>query len=332
MFNTWVKKLKTRRRLIIISSILLVLVLLISFLPTYVARYYVADILDAFGIEHEGIKTVRVNLWKRRVWVGPVRFRSGGHDHGQIGELGIKVSLLQAFQKHALIDKFILRNMDIVLVRNPDNSVSINGISLNQFRASEKEEKPKNNKSSPWGIGLVDFDIYDSRLILINKHHGQLSIDIENLQLDNFESWHPDDPGRLDFRADINGFKIDFKGEARPFAQHITLKLDTEVREFNLEKLARFTGPLQLERIEGIYESKLSHELTMFDDGRIAGKSNGQIQISGADYAHNNKTAFAAEQTALTIDGGYLLGKQGDVEVEGQLEVQFKKASGSLPG
>jgi outer membrane protein OmpA-like peptidoglycan-associated protein len=307
MLKTWFKLPKTRRRLIIISSILLVLVLLVSFLPTYIARYYVADILDSFGIEHE-------------------------HDHGQIGELGIKVSLLQAFQKHALVDKFILRNMDVVVVRNPDNSFSINGISLSQFTTGEKDEKPKEKKSSPWGIGLADFDIYDSRLIVVNKHHGKLVIDIENLQLDNFESWHPDDPGRLSFIANLNGFKIDLKGEARPFAQHITVNLDTEVREFHLEKLARFTGPLQLERIDGIYQSKLSHEVILYDDGRIAGKSNGQIQINGADYAHQNKTAFAAKQTALILDGDYLLGKQGDIEVEGRLEVDLQNASGSLPG
>lgn len=332
MTQVWYTRPKIRRRATISAIILLVLVLLLSLLPTYLAHYFLADLLDDFGIEHEGIKTVRVNVWKRQVWVGPVRFRAGESDPGQLGELGIKMSVFPTFQKHAMIERLTVRDISVVLEQQPDNSITINGIPVNQFRPSAAATQPDKKKSTTWGVGLVDFDMQNSRLVLINKKGGSLTVDIESLQLDNFSSWKPDDPGEISLKAIINGFELNIRGNARPFAKHVTFNLDSEVRDFDLEKLAQFSGPIKLDRLDGIYESKLHHEITLFDNGSLEGNSVGNIIVSGVDYARTDQFSIKAGQADIDLDTRYRLSEKKVLQVGGKLSVELAETSGTLPG
>ena len=131
MTITWYRQPKVRRKLIYAGAVLGLLLLCFTFAPTYIVRYFLVDTLKDFGIEYEGIKTVSVNLWKRELWLGPVRFHAGESDPGQLGEIGIKIRVTPAFSKHALVDRVIVRDVDIAVTREPDNTLTINGVSLN---------------------------------------------------------------------------------------------------------------------------------------------------------------------------------------------------------
>ena len=198
----------THRKAVIASLILLVLVLLVSFVPTHIARYLVSSTLNDFGIEHEGIKTIKLDLWKREVWAGPVRFRTGEADHGQLGEVGIKVNLFPVFQKHAMVERVLIRGIDIHVARKEDNTFTLNGVPLSQFvpTAETPDAQQPEKASDPWGTGLGDFEMQDSRLVFTRKTGGTLTIEIESFLLNDFASWHPDDPGSfLDRRGHRQG-------------------------------------------------------------------------------------------------------------------------------
>ena len=70
----WYKRPKPRRRVTITAAVLLVLVLFLSFAPTYIALHFIAGTLEDFGIEHEGFESLKINVWKREVWVGSSAF------------------------------------------------------------------------------------------------------------------------------------------------------------------------------------------------------------------------------------------------------------------
>jgi hypothetical protein len=333
MKESWYRRRKTQRKLIIIALVLFLLALLFTFTPTYFARYYIADALDDFGIKHEGIKTVRVNLWKREVWVGPVKFRSGEADPGQLGQLGFKLHLFPAFQKHAMVERVIIRGVDINIVRKTDNTITINGISPDQFQAapSDSPQSP-DQKSSPWGYGLVDLDMQDCRLVLSNETGGKLHVDIDSLQLANFASWRPDDPGTIVLKARVNGIELDVTGEARPFADDITLTLDEITREFSLDKIIAFTGPAGLDRVAGVTETKGHHELIISRTGRLEGHSVGKMTITGASYTSADKHTLVAKQAEVNHDTRYHLNEQKDLQVNGQLKLAISNAEGNMAG
>jgi hypothetical protein len=222
----------THRKAVISTTILLVLILLFSFVPTYIARHLVSSTLNDFGIEHEGIKSIRINLWKREVWAGPVLFSAGDTDPGQLGEVGIKVNIFPVFQKHAMVESVLIRGIDIIVAQLEDNTLTLNGIPLDQFTpTAETPESPQPEKESkPWGTGLGNFEMQDSRLVLRRKTGATLTVEIESFKLSEFASWQPDDPGTFELIARANNIELDLKGEARPFAQHVTVEVDTNTR------------------------------------------------------------------------------------------------------
>ena len=331
--SPWNRLSKTQHKLTIVVLVLLLLALLITFLPTYLARYFIADTLDNFGIELEGIKTFKVNLWKREVWVGPVRFRTGATDPGQLGELGIKLRVFPTFQKHAMVERIIVRDIDITVVRDQDNAVTINGISPEQFRPIVNEEsQPPVKKSKPWGVGLVDFDLRQCRLVYINNTVGTLTVNIDSLQLNNFTSWKPDDPGDISLKAHVNDIELNVSGQARPFANNVTVNLDVITRDVALAKIIAFTGPIGLDHVAGIYKSRLHHEITLFDTGRLEGHSIGAITLNDADYSRSDRFAFATKQADVNIDAKYSSSKKNDLQINGQLKLDIQNMDGKLNG
>ncbi|WP_455219545.1 DUF748 domain-containing protein [Kaarinaea lacus] len=326
------QKLVDHRRIVITAIILLIFILLISFVPTYVARHLVSSTLNDFGIEHEGIKTVKINPWKREVWAGPVRFRAGDSDPGQLGEVGIKINIFPVFRKRAMVESVLIRGIDIVVARTEDNAITLNGIPLDQFTPTTEtpESAEPEKETKPWGTGLGNFEMQNSRLLLRRKTGATLAVEIESFKLSEFESWHPDDPGTFELKARANDIELDLKGLARPFAQHITLEVDTNTREASLDKIIDFVGPLNLERHGGVYHSSTQNEITLFDSGRIEGHSVGKVTLTGADYAQADRFAFAAEQADIDLDVTYSLSENEDVQLDGQLTLDMANASGKL--
>lgn len=327
-------KIGSHRKLVISAIILLLLILIFSFVPTYIARHLVSSTLNDFGIEHEGIKTIRINLWNREVWAGPVRFHAGDGDPGQLGEVGIKVNIFPVFQKHAMVESVLIRGIDIVVAGIEDNAITLNGISLDQFTPTTEtpEAAEPVKKSKPWGAGLGNFEMQDSRLVLRRKTGATLIVKIESFKLNEFATWHPDDPGTFELVARANEIELDLKGKARPFAQHITLEVDTNTREASLDKIIDFIGPLNLERHAGVYHSSTQHEITLFDNGRIEGHSVGKVNLTGADYALADQFAFAAEQADVDLDVNYRFTETEDLQLDGRISVDMEKASGKTPG
>ena len=335
MTTTWYRQPKVRRKLIYTGGVLGVLLLIVTFAPTYIAHYFIADILQGYGIEHEGIKTVKVNLWKRELWLGPVRFHAGKYDPGQLGKIGLKIRVIPAFNKHALVERIIIRDIDITVMREQDNTFTINGVSLSQFMSPTsdvKQTEQTSKEKTPWGFGLVDFEMQSCHFLFTNKHHGKLVLDIDNLQLSNFQTWRPDNPGMINLQAKVNDIVLNVTGQARPFAQHITINLDSELREIEFAKILRLTGASDLDAIAGIYDSTIHHEVTYFDTGRIEGISAGKIDIKDIHYARTGEFSVATDDAKISLDARYDLSEQSELNLNGQVNIELNNADIKLAG
>ncbi len=321
------------RRNVFVGIGLLLLVLVISFAPTYVARYLVREQLDKFGIDHSGMETLEINPWKREIWVGPIRFRSGKTGYGQVGEFGLRLKLFPFLEKHAMVERVLIRGIVIQVERAKDNTITLNGIPLKIFLSN-------NNKSSglaadngrQWGLGLGRFEMRDSHLIFREETGGMLVIDIDSLLMDDFKSWHPDEPGVFNLQARINDAGFEWNGTAKPFADNISINAEARVRDVEFARIIEFTGPLGLERRSGTYNSRLKHQITVFANGRIEGRTRGKLELIGADYAKKGIFAFAADRADMDLDAGFTLSKENELEIDGRLVLDIVKPGGKLPG
>jgi hypothetical protein len=326
----WYRRRRTQRNLVIAGVILALLGLAYSYAPRYIARHVIASELDQLGIDHEGIDTLRINPWKLEAWIGPVGFRKGPVPQGQLGELGVKIRLGELFSKHALIERLLVRGMDLRMTRAEDGRLFLNGIPLEQFVPEARTGNAAPAEEPGWGTGLDGFEMRDSRLIFEDQAGGELVAEIDRLVLDGFRTWSPEQPGRYELDARVNDIDMAWTGTATPFADNIRVLAKSRIEGADLPKVIRFTGPLGLDRREGTYSTRLDHDVTVFASGRIEGSSTGTIEVRAADYAQSDAFALTVDRADLDVDTRYALSVARDFDISGAVTIDLGKAAAEL--
>lgn len=322
------KGIQYKRIALITIVIIIILGLIIGFVPTLIARHLIESEFEKLGIKHSGINTVRINLFKCEFWAGPLNVRMSESDPGQLGELGVKISLLPLIKKRAMVESVLIRGIDIIVSRNNDNIITLNGIPLNQFFPKDEDTKSNNKETEPWGIGLVKFDLLDSRLIFQEKTGGILTVEIDKFSLKNFHSWYPDEAGIFDLKAQVNDIKLNWTGQARPFANNITFTIDAQSNEATLPNIIRFIGPIGFKRKEGVYNSRLKHNITIFDSGRSEGSTKGTLEVIGLDYEREGEFLVKLDRSDINLNVDYVLSENSDFELHGNVNTKTANLTG----
>jgi peptidoglycan hydrolase-like protein with peptidoglycan-binding domain len=247
-----------------------------------------------------------------------------------VGELGLDLSFKPLLQRRVMIDRLLVRGIDVVLTRSPEKLLTLNGVPLNRIIPRPDPAEQPETSDQGWRVGVESVELRESRLIFQEDQRGDLEVDVERLNLADFQTWHPERPGRFELAARLNDIELNWSGEARPFADNITLAIDSRTEQADVPKVVRFTGPLGLDRRDGTYDADLKYEMTFFDSGRFEGKTVGTIDIKGVDYERTGEFALALERAKLDLDVGYSLSESGDLALTGQLATDLGRSSGTF--
>ena len=316
---------KLKRIAIILAVTLIPLSLIINFAPTFIARYLIESQFEKLGIEHQGIDTVRVNIFKREVWAGPLHIRMSDSDPGQLAELGIKIRFLPIFKKRAMFESVFIRGIDIFVARNQDNTLTLNGIPLNKFFPTGKDPETREDKRKPWGVGLDELELLDSRLIFKEKSGGVLTVEVDRVALRNIRSWDPEKLGNFNLAARVNDISLNWTGEVRPFADNITIAIDSHTNDASLPKIIRFIGPIGFERKGGVYNIHLKFNITLSASGQLNGKSIGTLEVIGLDYEREGKFTLAIDRSDIDLNTQFTLSEEGRFQIDGNAVVKATK-------
>ncbi|MCU0838108.1 MAG: DUF748 domain-containing protein [Rhodospirillales bacterium] len=306
---------RRRRWLRLAAVVLLLLGGLAAFVvygPQAIARYVATSVLTGLDIDVEGVKTLRINLLKGSIALGPVRFRplgesepAGADAAGQLGELLVDLSLRNLWQRNALIKSAAIGGIDIVISRETDGQIAINGIPLRRLLAEEAKDPPPPEKDKAgWGTGVDLLVVRDSRLVFRDAARGTLEIAVSWLELDGFRSWEPDQPGTFTLIGDANGIGVVAWGQAEPFADNIRLRVEAGIDGIEVAKIEAYSGPLPLTARDGSGRVNLRSRATLFADGRLDVASVGAVDIAGANLAGDG-WRFAASSGRLALDAAF---------------------------
>lgn len=315
---------------IIIFIVIALLGLLFSFAPGYLARYLIVSELDELGIEYEGIQTLEFNPWTRELRVGPMNFGVGPSERGQLGELHLKLRLVPLFQRRVSVERALVRGINLVLTRDTEDVLALNGIPLNRFTPSPKVAAHPEEGGTAWGADVDTVELRDSRLIYQVRDRGDLQVDVERLALMEFDTGDPKRPGRFELTARVNDVQLDWSGEARPFADNVTLAIDSHTQNADVPKLVRFTGPWGLDRRDGTYDAELKYQVTWFDSGQLDVHTLGSIDIQGVDYARVGEFELTFERAKVDLDVRYSWNTSGDFALQGQVGIDLGRCVGTL--
>ncbi len=325
---------KRRHRYWVVAVLVIVLtVLLVSFAPQLVVRYLVAHQLEEWGIEHEGIETIRIGPWAGELWLGPVRFGSSNSERGQVADLGVRLGFRPLFNRRLSVERFLVQGIDVVLRRDDQDGFSLNGIPLTSWLAASSPETSPVDDELGWLAGVDTLELRNSRLIFENPQGGSLDIHVEQFTLFDLRSWTADEPSRFELKAQVNDIQLQWRGEATPLADNISLEIDSLTRHAEVPKVLQFTGPmgLGLERQRGVYDADLKYRMTLSENGRLEGNTRGTIDIRDADYRREAGLELAFQSAALRLDIAFQSEESGKINLQGEIELGIEDGKASMP-
>jgi outer membrane protein OmpA-like peptidoglycan-associated protein len=299
--------------------VLAVLVLILHTVPELVARYVIKRELDQMGIVSEGVRSLSIDPWRREAYLGTMRFGAGPDNQGQIGRVWVKFRLLNLLHEQAVIEKMIIDGVDVHITRETDGEITVNGINVSKLMAVGEDSEPAPADESGWGAGLDEFELRNSRVIFADRARGTLTLEVERLNLAGFRTFEPDQPGTFDLVAKLNEIPLHWRGEARPFADILTVAIDTEINDVDFAKIEAYTGPLGLERQAGVLNSQFTHNITIHPNGRIEVGSDGEIEIRNSDTLYPDLFSARYDKGDIGLDTSFVLDENGNIGVTGSL-------------
>jgi|GEM_PF-3216610 len=322
---------RKRRGLHVVAVIIAVCALIalaLTYVPSHVARSLLADELEALGVDAAGIETLTVDIWASEVWFGPVEFRVGTEQPAQLVELGLAYDPGALFQRRVVVDRLIVRGLDVRVERAADGAFSIDGVPLARLLPAEEIAEPADagaEEGGGWHVGLLDLQLRDARVALAEADGGVVQLAVARLDMRDFQNWSPDMPGTFSADGSVNDIAFRWQGEARPFAERIAVTADGRIDGVRLDRIERYTGGLGFDRREATLDSTFRHDVQVFPDGRIEVRSEGAATVSGIDLAHESGFEVDGEVIALEVDTALISEAPGRADISGTI-------SGGLQG
>lgn len=266
-----------------------------------VTRYILRSEVAKLGINVHREPVIHWNIFRSEMSGGPVEFWSADSEPGVIKRIALEYNLEHLFDRRASLETIVLEGIDLKMKRKTVGTYTLNGVDLSEFLTAETE-RPEEQGADPWGVGANDLLFLDSQLVLVDEvTGGTLVLAIERLKLERFRSWAPDTPGSFDLKGSTNGIQLVLKGEAAPFADEIIVSLEGGFSGATLGKVAKFTGPLGLERQDGVLNARFKTELTVVE-GRVEETTKATLTIKGVDVGGAKTGSIEVDDVGMHVD------------------------------
>ena len=271
---------------------------------------------------------------------GSARCRFGGREGeaGQVGQIKVRVDVRRLLSRQALVQSAEIEGIRIDVRQATDGAISINGIPLKQILAAKaaQAEAPPNRrrtlgviedeaKARAWGAGLDLLRLRDSRIVFTSARGGEATLQVNELDLEGFATWAPDESGRFRLDGDLNRMHIAMSGTATPFADNVAVDATLAVSGIELGKIETYTGLLGFSpstgRIDLTAETKGSKVLS---DGRVDARLVGRASLAGFDLARPEFGSLQLKAGVLNLDDIRLLyDATGGVDVAGNASLDL---------
>ena len=306
-------------------ALVVVLVPTVWVAPAYIAQILVASQLDERGIAHEGLASLDVDLFNGTVSLGPIDVRGADSAPARLAHVDVHLDTRGLLAGRASIQRLVAHGAELEVVHAEEGVVTLNGIPLDEVFGAILGPV-----TDAWEIGIESLELRDSRLVFQSRWGGRLALEVDRLMMNGFRSWQPDKPGKFEFEARVNDIGLKWAGDATPFSEPVTIVVDSEVNDVDLEKVRRFTGSLGFQRRGGIYSFRGKHELSLPAAGPIRLASKGTLSVSGADYFREGEFEFNGDRMEAEYDTriGF---ENRHVELAGRLGFVLENAVLSVP-
>lgn len=302
------QKPRRRRWPYVMAVVIIALMAVIIVVPRFAAGWLAEQQLERMGIETDGARSLTVDLINRRIGLGTVEFWSADAERGRIEDFSLRYNMMNLFRGRAVVDRAIVRGIDIRINRAEDGRIQLNGIALDELfgqpdpAADAPEANDEEEDGGGFGFGLDSFLLEDSRAIFTTAEGSELVVEIERLLVEDIRTWQPDHPAIVELVAAINDIELSANAQAHLFSDTIMADAHVRVASIEVEKVERLIGPLGLERRDGEVQANFVTSLQFETDGRILAGIHGDISQNDAVFVGPGFDYRASDQR-VDIDG-----------------------------
>jgi len=286
----------------IIVAVCALIALALTYVPSHVVRSLLADELQALGIDAAGIETLEVDVWASEVWVGPVEFRVGTAQPAQLVELGLAYDPGALFQRRFVVDRLIVRGLDVRIERAADGAFSINGVPLVRLLPAAEGAEPVDagaEEGAGWHVGLLDLQLRDAHVALrdgsVEPAVGS-DVRFKELEVRGIDTADPDRSMRVHLLGTINEFaEVGIDGAIAPLKEEPDFDLTASLRNVELHPLSPYAERMFGTRLD-------SGRLTVEAAGKAdAGTLEGQADIDLLGVAFEPLSAEDAQRLSENV-------------------------------
>lgn len=308
-----------------VAIVLAVVAVLVLIVPTYAARWYLADQFDSMGIQADGVDSLDVDVLSGEVEIGPLEVWSGRAEPALIRGAGLDLDYGALLDGHLLLRNVSIRGVDLTVTWTDSGRLAVNGIDPDQLMAPSGEEQtqqPDQQSQSAWPMGVGEFVLRQAEVTLKPPGGEPLTFEIERVRLEDLKSWEPEPSGPLSFAVAGDGLEVDGSGrvELRPGA--LVVHANEGIVAENLSKLASLLPSARADVLDGAARLQLEQTLVLNEDGPTLLSATGTGDVSRLDVRASGAEASLAE-ASVELDALELNWSEAGLEAEGAVTSQL---------
>lgn len=283
-------------------------------------RYGAKAWLQEQGADQVRIGEVEISPFRGMLGVRDVFVQEGEHPPLVIDAFSAHVRLRSLFSRKIELENVHLSGATLTAQIEPEQPVRV-GI---QFPAGGEEQEPEETGGEPWGFGIGQTRIENSRFaVVMPDFEGEWAVD--DLALHDLISWEPGGESRFALNSSVNGAPVAVDGLGQVFHENQRVEVDVEISGLSLAPFAGLAGDA-IQSVQGELSAQLKVGL-MLSDGKIEVAPVGTIGLTKfrlVDASGNPVSADIEWNGDIKV---LLAGENVDLNLLGNLQIKQLNAA-----
>lgn len=317
-------------------ALVVLVVAAVAFLPSTLSQMAANMILDDLGIDHTGTETIEIDWLESTLALGPVTVL-GGENPLKAKTVELELTPSEFTEGRVRVNRLQLDGIAVSVKRLEDGDTEINGTRLSELLGPPGEEEPEqepqadDEPSDPLGIGVDILEISNSNIFLEDINGGEFEIFVEDLKLEQLETWDEQNKARLTLVGKFNDINLNYDVTFSLFSDPMVIDLAGKISELTLAKIARTSGePMEVD-VAGTIRTDSKYRVLIHENGTLEAASDGVITLEGLgiDTPDGKVSVPMAELKLNTTSKG---GENVQPSVQGDIELAVDQIVLNGPG
>lgn len=325
---------RAKKVLIVLASIVVLLVIVGLVVPHLIDMNWVRDLIakqaqSALGrnvklgeVQLRLIPSIRVSLTGLEVAESE---EFGAEPFVKMDRLYVKVKLIPLLSKRVVIDRLVLMNPAISIIRSAQGKFNFDDILKRQAGPAEKSA-PTEAAGEP-KVTLGGIQVRGGTVRFLDKQTTpETAIQVNNLDA-RLRNLVPNAPIAFDVSANALGGSVTARGSVKPAPALDQMKADVDATfdDMNLAQLKPYVKQFQTEKLSGKFTASL-------DDTEGAARWRGTLSLQNYSAQIPNRPGASVSGTAFSVDGS-LSAKYNfkEASFDGKVRLEGLNAAGLHP-